>query len=169
MMPADPSPLALLWRAFWRTTLAGALIGAGYGALVLGLSEASSPGAGGSALDLLGRVGSAALGGGYFGLVFGGLTGLVGGLALGVAAAVTWRRTTPPPARARLLGLAVGLLPAALLVLAMTGGSLRDLSLTRPDSLFFVVLPVALGLSWMGFEAGALARWRQARSRRLPG
>ncbi len=153
MMPAPPSPFALVRRAVGRTMLAGALVGAGYGALLLAVIELSTHGWQFSIL-------AAALLGAALYLMYGALFGLVAGLTLGLGLAVK----TPEPARARPLGLLLGLVPTALLVLMMTVGD-RQLGVREDDLsavLIFVGLPVLLGLGWMWVEAGRLAHWRRA-------
>lgn len=158
MLPASPPVRALLWRALWQTVLAGTLLGGVYGTLVMLLLFLFE--------DPLGQLLWGTLIGGFYGL----LLGVLAGLTLGTVLTVAWRSGVPDLRRARFLGVLAGLplaLVAALLLVALLGIDPRTPSLNATDVELLALLlavPALLMLGWMGFEAGALARWSQLRA-----
>ena len=132
---------ALLWRAIWRSTLVGALVGGCYAALAVFLMNGPRWGDVQAGLSI--------------GLLLGGFVGLVGGLLLGVMVLLLARSAPTAPIRAG--GVGVGLLAAGLLVFVLTAGQLGGL--LALNGLLLVGVPALLVLGWMVWEARRLSSW----------
>jgi hypothetical protein len=148
-----PFGASLLWRAIWRSTLAGALVGGSYGAVFVFLTRNLQAASLGS--DLLSGV--------FIGSMLGGFTGLVGGVLMGTTFLLRTRSSSQAPITAGATGLLAGLLAAALLFFALNGGRLGGLQ--SLNGFLLVGVPALLVLGWMLWEAKMLAMWLTRRRR----